>query len=291
MRGDSWWWDIGGVWNPIYGCFPISPGCSHCFAPDWIASCTHPTDAGAVQHGVITPVNGRWFFNGEATTLRKGHPSWRYPLEWPGAEKPKLGPGRPSLIFVCGMSDLFYEGQPDKIISRVCATIAMSAHIGELCTKRTVMADYFLALDPRTVMRWQLKLLLGFSAENQEWFDQRWPDMRRLAEAGWFIFVSIAPMIGPVRLPDDFLALGQRTWVVVSGEQRVPGTRPRPMKRQWVRDVRDQCGEAGVAFFFKQMSRGAPIPPDPAEPKKIPLSARTISSHNDANHNPHTRSN
>jgi protein gp37 len=263
MPGERWWWDIGGVWNPVYGCFPISPGCANCFAPDYIATRTHPTDAGAVQHGVITRVNGRWVFNGEATALRKGHPSWMYPLEWPGAENPKLGPGRPSLIFVCGMSDLFYEDQPDKIISRVCATIAQSRHIGLLLTKRTRrMADYFTALDPRTVTRWQPKLWLGFSAERQQEFDERLPDMLRLAELGLFIFVSIAPMIGPVILPDDFLALGQQAWVIVSGEQRVPGTHPRPMKRQWARAVRDQCAKAGIPFFFKQMAGGAPIPPD-----------------------------
>ena len=38
-----------------------------------------------------------------------------------------------------------------------------------------------------------------------------------LANAGWFVFTSIAPMIGPVTLPDDFL--GKRTWVIVAGEQ------------------------------------------------------------------------
>ena len=40
-----------------------------------------------------------------------------------------------------------------------------------------------------------------------------------LANADWFVFTSIAPMIGPVTLPDDFLALGKRTWVIVAGEQ------------------------------------------------------------------------
>jgi protein gp37 len=188
---------------------------------------------------------------------------WKWLRNWPGAEHPKLGDGKPSLIFVGGMADLFYERQPDAVISRVCATVAMSDHIGLLLTKRTArMADYFAALDPRTVMRWQAHLWLGFSAENQEWFDRRWADMRRLSEAGWFVYVSIAPMIGPVTLPPDFRAPGKRTWVIVSGEQRVPGTRPRPMKRQWARDVRDQCAAAGIPFFMKQMANGAPIPPD-----------------------------
>jgi len=260
MRGESWWWDTGGVLNPVGGCEPVSPGCRNCFAPPWIAIHTHRED---IHRDVIKQVNGRWVFNGEATALSKKHLLWRSLRNWPGAKHPKLGPGRPSLIHVGGMADLFYERQPDEVISRVCATIAMSAHIGLLLTKRTArMADYFAALDPRTVSRWQPHIWAGFSAEDQEWFDRRWPDMRRLAGLGLFIFVSIAPMIGPVRLPDDLLALGQQTWVIVSGEQRVTGTRPRPMKRQWVRDLRDQCAEAGVAFFLKQMSSGAAIPPD-----------------------------
>jgi protein gp37 len=124
------------------------------------------------------------------------------------------------------------------------------------------MSAYFTALDPRTVKRWQQNIWLGFSAENQDWFDRRWADMRALAEAGWFVFVSIAPILGPVVLPDDFLALGKRTWVIVAGEQRVPGTTPRPMKAAWARAIRDQCAAAGIPFFLKQMAKGAPRPRD-----------------------------
>jgi hypothetical protein len=65
------------------------------------------------------------------------------------------------------------------------------------------MTAYFAAQSPRTVRLWQPKLWLGFSAENQEWFDRRWADMHRLAEAGWFVFLSIAPMLEPVTLPED----------------------------------------------------------------------------------------
>ena len=85
--------------------------------------------------------------------------------------------------------------------------------------------------------------------------------MRALADAGWFVFVSIAPMIGPVRLPDAFLALGQRTWVIVADEQG-PHARCRDMDPQWACTLRDQCAKAGVAFFMKQMSAGRAIPPD-----------------------------
>jgi protein gp37 len=264
MYGADWWWDV--AVNPVGGCEPPSPGCRNCFAPSWAATHTHRED---VHRAVIRRVNKRWVFNGEATVLPKEHPLWKWLRNWEGVERPKLGHGKPSLIFVGGMADLFYERQPDEIISRVCATVAMSDHIGLLLTKRTArMADYFAALDPRTVMRWQPHLWLGFSAENQEWFDRRWPDMRPLAEAGWMVFVSLAPMIGPVTLPDDFLALGK--WCIVSGEQRVPHTRPRPMKRQWARDVRDQCKATSIPFFLKQMSNGAPIPPDLRKLRQFP---------------------
>ena len=261
MPGERWWWDD--VYNPFHGCFPVSPGCKNCFVPAWLASHTHPTDEGAVQHGVITQVNGQRVFSGALTVLRKGHRLWWKPREWEGAEHPKLGDGKPSLLWIGDCTDVFIEGRPLELISRALAMVVISKHIGLVLEKRTeLLVDYFLALDPRTVMRWQPKLWLGFSAENQEWFVRRWADMRRLAELGWFIFVSIAPMIGPVILPDDFRALGQRTWVIVAGEQRVPGTRPRPMKRAWARAVRDQCAKAGIPFFFKQMAAGAAIPTD-----------------------------
>jgi protein gp37 len=81
------------------------------------------------------------------------------------------------------MADLFHEGRPDEIIDRVCATLAVSDHIGLLLTKRTArMAEYLLSLDLRTVSRWQPKLWLGFSAERQQEFDQRWADMQLLAK-------------------------------------------------------------------------------------------------------------
>ncbi len=54
-------------------------------------------------------------------------------------------------------------------------------------------------------------------------------------------------MLGPVRLPEDLLALGPRTWVIVSGDQE---TYDRPLDPAWARAVRDQCKGAGVLFFM-----------------------------------------
>jgi protein gp37 len=58
-------------------------------------------------------------------------------------------------------------------------------------------------------------------------------------------FLSIEPLIGPVGKLD----LSEIDWVIVGGES---GPGARPMKEQWVLDIRDQCVAANVAFFFKQ---------------------------------------
>ena len=258
MYGHDWWWDVG--WNPFGGCAYVSVGCKNCFVPSWLASHTHSKD---VHQGVTDRVNGRGVFNGKLTALPEMDKLWDWPRYWPGAEKPKLGPGKPSLIWIGDMSDLFHEDRPKEIIDRALGTVVISKHIGLVLTKRTArMAEYFAALTPHTKRLWKDKLLLGFSAENQECFDRRWADVRPLAEAGLFVFVSIAPMLGPVTLLDDFLALGKRTWVIVSGEQKIPRTRCRDMGPNLARAVRDQCRKAGVPFFMKQMAKGAYIPLD-----------------------------
>ena len=200
-------------------------------------------------------------FNGELSVLPSEHRGWSWPLRWSGAEHPLLGDGQPSLIFVGVMSDLFHEHRPSSIIDQVVATMVMSRHIGLLLTKRTErMAAYFTApLHEKTQQRRKEKLWLGFSAERQQEFDARWVYMRVLAECGFTVFVSVAPMLGPVKLPQDFLDHGDRVWCIVSGEEP-PGNRY--MEPGWARDLRDQCGEAGVPFFILQMTGRKPIPHD-----------------------------
>lgn len=254
------WWDE--TWNPVGGCSPISPGCTNCYAAALAVKYGQYTGAKvtALHPGVAIMVNGRPVFTGELTTARRGHALWSWPTRWLGAEHPVLGDGQPSIIFCGDMTDVFAEGRPAAVVTKICAMLAFSDHIGLLLTKRTArMASYFGALDRRTVQRWRPKLWLGFSAERQLEFDKRWNDVRPLADAGWTIFLSAAPLIGPVTLPPDFLSLAR--WVIVAGEQG-PHRDCRNMDPRWARAIRDQCGVAGIAFFMKQMSKKRPIPPD-----------------------------
>jgi protein gp37 len=189
---------------------------------------------------------------------------WNFPLTFPGVENPALGPGKPNLIFAVVDGDLFLEGRPHGDINRVCRTLVASEHLGLLCSKYTrQMVNYFASIHPRSVPRWQAKIWLGFSAENQVWFNRRWADMCPLAEAGWRVYVALSPLLGLVTLPPDFLALGKRTWVVVYGEcNRWEPERCHPMDANWVRAIREQCKAAGIPFFLRGMHTPGFIPPD-----------------------------
>ena len=126
------------------------------------------------------------------------------------------------------MADLFAEKRDQAVIDRVVATIVYSRHIGLMLNKGVKrMAQYFSAPQHTKVLqRRQEKLWLGFSAEDQQWFDRRWAHMRPLAASGWTVFVSVAPMLGPVTLPPDFMEHGD--WVICSAERAASALAPPP---------------------------------------------------------------
>ena len=168
------WWDA--TWNVVGGCDPASTGCKFCYAAR-LAATTQTVHRIGLYEGATEWVRGRAVFNGRLTALEPSNADWSWPLRWPGAEQPSLGVGRPSLIFVGDMTDVFHANRSTDIIDRIVSTIAASRHIGLLCTKRSdQMAAYFAAerLSQKTVARWQQRLWLGFSGERQREFDQRW---------------------------------------------------------------------------------------------------------------------
>jgi protein gp37 len=249
------WWDAS--WNPIGGCMAVSPACKNCYAAHLSARAWKQFP---LYRQTTEYVRGKPVFNGELTVLPPEHRSWLWPLQWRGADDPLLGPGQPSLIFVGDMSCLFHEQRPATVIHQVVSAVAGSKHIGLLLTKRPqVMAEYFLAPDSDRRKSWRARFWLGFTAERQREFDARWPLMRELPQRGWIVFVSVAPMLGPVTLPPDFLAYGNRVWIICGGEQ---GANARFTDPDWARALRDQCAAAGVPFFMLQMGRGQHIPLD-----------------------------
>ena len=58
-------------------------------------------------------------------------------------------------------------------------------------------------------------------------------------------FLSLEPLIGAL----PHLDLTGIDWVIAGGES---GPHARPMQKEWVIDIRDQCHQADIPFFFKQ---------------------------------------
>lgn len=257
-------WDA--EWEPVSGCRPLSPGCDHCYS----AALTGTLHQRAGSRAVVRPMyagiteedQGQHRFNGVLRALPPGHPGWTWPLRWQGARHPVLGPGAPSLVFVSSMADLFLPTRPREIIENVIHTVALSPHTALLVNKSArTMTTYFSSIPLDLRARWMRKIWTGFSAEDQARFDKRWRNVRQLAGAGWTIPVFLAPLIGPVTLPDDFLALGDRGWVVIGGEQPTSDAAPRRLHPDWARSVVAQCGSRQVPVYVLHMTQ-QPIPND-----------------------------
>jgi protein gp37 len=248
--GSQHWWHV--TKNTMGGCRPLSPGCLNCYAARCAGTLQTDTEI-PLYLGTTRKKQGRYTFNGHLTELPPGHPGWNFPQHEEGAQ--------PLLVWAGDMCEMFLPGRSRRVLDRTISRLAFPDHtIGLILTKLpNRMAAYFNSQPGITQQHYREKLWLGFSAEDQTWFDKRWRHMRQLAQAGYTTFVSIAPMLGPVTLPDDCLAL--INWVICSGEQGLH-KHVRYMRPAWARAVRDQCDDAGVPFFMKQMSGKRPIPRD-----------------------------
>jgi protein gp37 len=254
------------TWNPVSGCTKVSPGCDHCYAETF------------AERWRGTP--GHYFENGFDVTLRPD--KLDQPLRW----------RKPRRVFVNSMSDLFHEAVPDEFIAKVWAVMAASPqHTYQVLTKRhgrmrsllnsekfgELLAAELAALwevDRVAPLRGPLpNVWLGVSVEDQKRADLRIPALLDTPAA--VRFLSCEPLLGPVRLPfidevdgctcggygepyyvhergcglEPGPAYGGLHWVIVGGES---GPGARPMHPDWARQLRDQCTDAGVPYFFKQ---------------------------------------
>jgi protein gp37 len=200
------------TWNPVTGCSKVSPGCKNCYA-----------DRLAFR---LQAMGNPRYRNGFEVTLHPDQLS--LPLRW-------LQPRR---IFVNSMSDLFHESVPFEYIRHALEVMAEAHwHQFQILTKR---AERLEALSPK--LPWPKNVWQGVSVESA---DYTWR-IRHLKKVPASIrFLSVEPLLGPIkRLP-----LSGISWVIVGGES---GPGHRPMSPSWVKDIRDQCQNAGVPFFFKQ---------------------------------------
>ena len=200
------------TWNPLTGCDKISPGCKYCYA-----------ERMAYRLKAMGSPN---YKNGFELSMHNH--VLKQPLNWKS----------PQTIFVNSMSDLFHEKVPFEFIEKVFNTmIQASWHRFQILTKRS---DRLLELS--TKIKWPENVWMGVSVENN-YYRYRIEHLRRTR--AHVKFLSCEPLLGP--LTD--LNLDKIDWVIVGGES---GPKARLMKPSWVSDIRDQCLNQEVPFFFKQ---------------------------------------
>ena len=200
------------TWNPVTGCTKISHGCKHCYA-ERMSKRLQAMGMEKYRRGFEVVVH--------ESVLQE-------PLKWKN----------PSLVFVNSMSDLFHKAVPIDFVQSVFEVMnEASQHTFQVLTKRPGRVKQ---IDAR--LDWAPNIWLGTSIESERWQDR----LDRLKSTGARTkFLSLEPLLGP--LPD--LDLSGIDWVIVGGES---GPGARPMDAEWVREIRDNCVDSNVPFFFKQ---------------------------------------
>jgi protein gp37 len=200
------------TWNPVTGCDKVSPGCAHCYAEMFAE---------------------RW-------RGIPGHPyAQGFDLRlWPERLDVPLRWKRPRMIFVNSMSDLFHERIPDEFVAEIFETmVSAEQHTFQILTKRH---ERLLQLAPS--LPWPPNVWMGVTIENRR-FVHRADYLREIPAA--VRFISAEPLLGPL----ERLDLSEIDWLIAGGES---GPRHRPVREEWITELRDRCGAEGVAFFFKQ---------------------------------------
>lgn len=200
------------TWNPLTGCTKVSQGCQHCYA-----------ERMALRLQAMKQPN---YIDGfKLATHRQ---VLNLPLGWK----------KPQTIFVNSMSDLFHEDVPFSFILEVFDVMRRASwHDFQILTKRSARL-----LELSSKLEWPKNVWMGVSVENADYAYR----IHHLRSTGAAVkFLSLEPLLGP--LPD--LNLAGIDWVIVGGES---GPMARPIVKAWVTDIRDQCQQAAVPFFFKQ---------------------------------------
>ena len=214
------------TWNPVTGCTRVSPGCDNCYmfalyprlkamnVPGYEAN---PDQIQLMPERLLAPL------------------SWKSPRH----------------VFVNSMSDVFHPQVPFDFVYEIFSVMEEASrergHVFQVLTKRPGRAvGWWKKYEHRFPSGWPPNVWIGTSVENQK-YAARLTVLSRLPAT--IRFVSAEPLLEAVNLT-PWLESGDLQWVIVGGES---GRNARPMDLNWVRDLRDQSINAGVAFFLKQL--------------------------------------
>ncbi len=207
------------TWNPVTGCTKRSEGCRNCYAETMARR--------------LKAMGAKGYEDGFKVTL---HPErLGEPLKLKGS----------NMVFVCSMGDLFHEDVPFSFVDDVISVIGRTENnTYQILTKRAdMMWQYFNALEISSTRYVPENIWLGVTVENRA-ARKRIEFLRDINDCS-LRFLSCEPLLEDLG-ELDLRGIG---WVIVGGES---GAKARPMKEEWVLNIRRQCEEQGVPFFFKQ---------------------------------------
>jgi len=201
------------TWNPSAGCSKVSSGCANCYAE---------VMAKRLQAmGIIGYENG-FIFNIVPERLYEP-----YKIK------------KPTVFFVNSMSDIFHEHMPIEYLDMIFDVIRDTPqHTYQILTKRATRMYEYLSEKKIPENIW-----LGVTVENKMHGLPRIDYLRKLNAT--VLFLSVEPLLEDLGEMD----LTNIDWVIVGGES---GNKARPMDKSWVLNIKNQCNEKEIAFFFKQ---------------------------------------
>ncbi len=208
-------------WNPITGCTKISPGCANCYSE--------------VMSRRLQAMGLKKYRNNFELTLHED--DLQLPYKWK----------KPQMVFINSMSDLFHKDVPFKFVDKVFNVIRDNQqHTFQILTKRSYEMYNYMHFSMYAYIK---NVWAGVSVENKRYGLRRIDDLR--ATSTNVKFLSIEPLLEDL----GTINLTGIDWVIVGGES---GNKARPMKKEWVINIKNQCESANVPFFFKQWGTWGP---------------------------------
>jgi protein gp37 len=157
------------------------------------------------------------------------------------------------------MADVMDDEWPDGVRARLWELIDQTPYLTwQLLTKRPHRYDRYLPEKFAHNNVW-----LGVSAENQEFYNVRWPILRLIApERGLISWISYEPALGPLSMEAwaDSVPQGDGypyfpDWIIFGGES---GNGRRPMEQGWAENLLEECRCSDTSFFMKQFGARTP---------------------------------
>ena len=216
------------TWNPTTGCTKISKECDFCYAEVMTKRMMHMPNQPRYKLGF--------------DVFAEHEDALKDPLKWK----------KERTVFVNSMSDLFHKDVTLEFLQKIFKVMNETKHTYQVLTKRHHELTKYSPF-----LNWTDNIWMGVSVGHVA-------GVRRIEElvkcGAKYKFLSVEPLVE--ELPD--LNLEGINWLVAGGESG--DNRARPIEKEWVLKVKNNCEQQGVPFFFKQwgMPKHNPNPNDPS---------------------------